>query len=891
MKGLSALTSFLRASILRSRMEREMDNEMRCHVDIRASELEAGGLSRDEAERRAWAEFGDVVRWKEASRDVRGLRLVDELAGDLRYAARMMRRAPIWTAAAIVSLALGIGATIAIFGIIDLLLLRSVPVRHPHELVHVTTAGERGSANSGSSNAPWFREVTSRTDLFSATMLMKHDMYKVGVRGAVEPVAGQAVSTNYYSVLGIPAALGRTFVAADQPDAGGSPVAVISHSFWQRRFGGDPTIIGAAITIDRRPFTIIGVAPPEFRGLFVGWTMEVTIPLALSEYADAGSWSTMPLIARLKPGVGPAHVGRQLDPLLKRFTATGVGERFRRRYLQQVVAESAAEGLSDLRAQFSRPLRLLMAAVALLLLIASVNLAGLLVARNAARQHELATRVALGAGRRRILQQLLTECALLAVCGAIPGLLLALYASNKLLAFLPAYFGPVSLAVVFDTRILAFTVAITAAATLLFGLIPAWQSGRQAVQPALRTSAPAAGMARLRLGRVLVGAQFALSLVLMAAAVLLVRTVLNLSRIDTGFDRAHALVVEVDPRGTEYDDGVRMRAFQAEMLAAFAGLPGVSHVSLATSSPFNGNINGRRLTVPGFEPRDPSDGIIQENLVGPGYFDVLRIPILQGRPLDARDSSGASPIVVVSEAFAQRYFGGAGAALGRRFTIGGGPSATTREIVGVARDVRYQSLRTESERMVYVPYVQTPADEPGPFEFLLRVEGDPLNWMNTARSLMQRLRPDAPIVSVRTLDAVIDDRVINERVLAVLGTFFALVALTLSAAGVYGLFAHLAARRAPEIGVRLTLGARPGQVLWMMLRETLTLAALGALVGLAVALSSLRVLEGLLFGLSPTDLTTLAGASLLLLLAALAAAYGPARRAAAVDPAIALRVQ
>jgi predicted permease len=810
-------------------MEREMDDEMRFHLEARASDLQRHGLSRAEAERLARAEFGNVVKWKEAGRDARGLRMVDDFRADVRYAVRTMRRTPAFTAAAVVSIALGIGANTAIYGLIDLLLLRPVPVRNPQQLVHVTTAGERSEGTSGSSNYPWFREVASRTDLFSDAMLVRHDLYKVGIRGAIEPLTGQRVTTNYFDLLGVSPILGRMFVPGDRPESGASPVAVISHRLWQRRFAGDPNVLGASLTVDQQPYTIIGVAPPEFRGILVGWTMDVTMPLDSSEFMDPANWFTMPLVARMKPGVDEAQIRQQIDPMLQRFTSTGVAERFRHRYVDHVVVASAARGISDLRAAFSSPLRLLMAAVGVLLLIACVNLAGLLIARNVARQHEIAMRVALGAGQLRIMRQLLTESALLALVGAIPGVLLAIRSSNLLLQFLPQDFGPVTLAVEADWRILSFALASTIGTTLLFGLMPAWQAARPTVSPVLHRTNPRTSTARVRVGRTLVIAQFALSMVLVAGAVLLLRTLVNLSRVDTGFDRDQVLVVQIDPQGTGYEHE-RLRVFQRDMLSALAALPGVRSVSLSTSTPFNGNIDGKRLTVPGVSPRDADDGVIQVNLVGPDYFNVFQVPILHGRPIDARDQLNSAPVAVVSDSFARRYFGDAGNAIGRRFMTGRGDSAVTYEIVGVARDVRYQNLRTPSERLAYLPWFQARNVRSAPFEFVLRTDGNPARWINMTRNEIQRLRPDAPILAVRTMTGMINGRLLTERLLATLGTFFALVALTLAAVGAYGLLTHLVARRVPEIGVRLALGAEPRQILWMTIRENLWLSVTGAII-------------------------------------------------------------
>ena len=886
-KAFAALKSFGRAWLLRSRMERDMDREMQFHVHARAADLEAQGVPSAEAERRAGREFGDVVRWKEASREARGLRPLDDLGADLRYAVRTMRRTPGFTVAAVVSLALGIGATTAIFGLLDLLLLRPLPVRNPHELVHVTTSGERGDAHSGSSNYPWFEQVASRADLFSEAMLVRHDVYKVGIGGRVEPLSGQRVSTNYYSLLGIPAVLGRTLEATDRPETGADPVAVISYDLWQRRFGGDRAVVGTSITVDQRAYTIVGVTPPRFRGILVGWTMDVTMPLDTSEFMDKGNWFTMPLIARLKPGVEVSRVGAQLDAQLQGLVATGVSERFRRRYLERVAVDSAARGITDLRELFSRPLRLLMGGVGLLLLIACANVAGLLIARNATRTHELGMRLALGASRGRIIRQLLTESTVLSLLGASVGLLLAIQGSNLILELMPPYFGPLSVAVTPDIRVLVFGLLATVATTLVFGLLPAWQAARLGTLPSVNRANPRTSSGA-RVGRALVVAQFALSLVLVAGAVLFLRTLLNLSHVETGFDRDHALVVRIDPQGTPYE-GERLRAFQREMLVALAAVPGVQHVSLATGSPFNGNMNGRRLSVPGVEPRDVDDTVIQVNLVGPNYFDALGIPILRGRPIDSHDQANSRRVAVVSEAFARRYFGDAEKAIGRSFLTHRGPNAIAHEIVGVARDVRYQNLRTPSERLAYQPWFQDTDIRTTSFEFLMRTDGNPVNWVNIARTELQRLRPDVPILAVLTMTDVINDRLLSERLLGMLGGFFASVALILAAVGVYGLLAHLVSRRVPEIGIRLALGAQSRQMVWMILRENLRLVLIGAGIGIVGAAASLRVLDSFLFGLSPTDAINLAGAALILVLVSLAAAVVPARRAASVDPLVALR--
>ena len=887
---LARLMSFVRSWLLRSRMEREMDREMRFHIEARAADLEAEGFAAADARRRAGEEFGDVIRWKEAGREARGLTLVDDLAADLRYAGRTMRRSPGFTAAAVLSLAFGIGATTGIFGLFDLLLLRPLPVRDAGDLVHVTTAGT-SEGTSGSSNYPWFQEVASRTDLFSDAMLVRHDVYKVTIEGRVEPITGQRVTTNYHRLLGVSAILGRTLTAADRPEAGAPPVAVISHRLWQQRFGGSADVIGATIAVDRQPYTIVGVSRPGFGGVLVGWTTDLTMPLDTTQFMERGNWSTMPLIARLRPGVGIEEAQRQLDPMLTRFVAAGTtdprAQRFRSRYLQRTSLTSAETGISDLRERFSRPIQLLMAAVALLLLIACVNLAGLLVARNATRQHEIGMRLALGAGRGRIVRQLLTESGALALLGSLLGLVLALRGANAVIALMPPQFGPLSLELAPDARVLAFALVATVATTLLAGLLPAWQAARTRVLTPTHHGASGASTAPPRVGRALVVAQLALSLVLVAGAVLCVRTLVNLGRVETGFDRSRLLVVMIDPQGSGYE-GDRLRVLQRETLAALGSVPGVQQATLSTGSPFSGNVDGKRLAVPGVAPRDADDTIIQTNLVGPGYFDALQIPVV-GRAIDERDRERTQRVAVVSESFARRFFGDVSSAVGRSFEIGLEGVMTPHEIVGVARETRYQTLRAPSERLVYLPWFQADDVRSTSFEFIVRTGGPPASWIEPVREAMQRVRRDVPILAIQPMTAIVNGRLMSERLLAMLGTFFAVGALMLAALGVYGLLAHLVARRVAEFGVRLALGAQRREIVWMTLRENLLLAAAGCAAGIVGALAGLRVLEELLFGLTPTDTVNLLAAAAILVLVSLAAALAPARRAASVDPLVALR--
>jgi predicted permease len=888
MTFIAIIRSFGRAFLLRLRMEREMEQEMRLHIDLRAADLIARGLTPAEADRRARDEFGDAVRWKEQGRDARGLWLVDDLCADLRYATRSLRRSPGFALVAVLSLALGIGANTAIFSLIDLVLLKPLPVRDPDTLVQVVTAGEGGR---GGANVPWFKGVAERRDLFSDVFAIRQNRFKVEVRGQLELVAGQFVTGTYYQALGVYPVLGRVLLPEDQRDEASNPVAVISYGYWQRRFGGDSGVLGTLLTIDRQPYTIVGVTGPDFFGLQQGWTMDVTMPLVTARYTDPRNWVNLPVIARLRGGVDRVQAETSLGVTLHQFASNNaVPNEDRRRLFQRVTLLPFANGQGVLREEFLDPLRLLMGGVSILLLIACVNLAGLLIARNAARQRELAVRVALGASRLRIVRQLLTESALLAVLGVVPAVAFAWYGGNVLLAFVrPEYWGPSSLSLTLDARVLGFATAAAVVTTVLFGVLPACQATRLAIAPALASGFRQTAYPRIGLGRGLVISQFALSLLLVAAAVLFVRTLVNLAGTDAGFTRDGVLLVNVDEPGSDYAND-RMRQFQREMRARLAALPGVVHATVATITPLNGNSNTRPIVVHGHAPRGHDDVVAQVNYVGPSYFEVFGIPLVEGRSITDRDEAKSPRVVVVSEGFARHYFGTA-SALGRLVAVGPPRAAVSFEIVGVAREVRYQDLRTDSRRTIYVPLLQALDVRQTQYEFALRTAGDPAGWVGTVRAEISRGRPTTPIAAVRSLTEQINTGLTREWLLAVLGAFFAGVALMLAAIGVYGLLAYAGARRVREIGIRLALGARPRWILWMTLRECLVLAVLGAVLGLGVASVALRGVGTFLFGLSSTDLGTLLSAAAVLVVVALFAGFVPARRAASVDPLVAIRCE
>lgn len=880
---LRRLASILRWLVRRGRAERDLDDELEAFVDMAAADKMALGTSAGDARRLARLDLGGIEQTKERVRSGRYGAWIDETARDVRYALRMCARTPGFSVVVIITLALGIGASTAIFSVVDALLVRPLPVRDPATLVQITTNGASGSANY-----PWFKTVAERADVFSDVVAIRHNLFKVQVGETIDLIPGHFVTGNYHQALGIGAVLGRTLLPEDQTDAGSRPVAVISHAYWQRRFGGDPAVLGRSILVDRAPYTIIGVTPPAFFGVQVGWTMDVTLPLIAARYRDPRNWFTMPIVARLRPGIEPSRAGAEVDAMLNRFlTVHGAPDRSRRPLLQHAAVLPFSNGLGTLREEFSKPLGLLMAAVALLLLVACANVAGLLVARNAAREREFTIRLALGARRLQIIRQLLAECAILAILGGIPALVLAWQGSNLLLTVIPQHWGPPTISIEPDGRILAFALATTVATIVLFGLLPAFQATRGVVSAALATRLRQVARLRIGVSRCLVVTQIALSLVLVAGALLFVQTLANLERVDGGFSGENVLIARIDEPGAGYDND-NMRRFQGEMRERLAALPGVFAATVATITPGNGNEDRRRITVSGFEPPQDDDATAQVDTVGSSYFDVFRIPILEGRAIDARDRAGAPPVTVVSETFARHYFGGA-SAIGRHVTVGAGPSAPSYEIVGVAGEVQYGDVRVPMRRLLYLATAQAVAGRPAYYEFAIRTNGAPASMIQAVRAEIRRVRPDAPILGVLPLKELARARLSRERLLAFLATFFGVAALIVTAVGTYGLMAYVVARQEREIGVRLALGAHPGRILWTTIVESLTLGGLGTAIGLAASVVVFRTLHTLLFGLSPTDATTLLAVAALLLTVGTLAALLPARRAARTDPLLVLR--
>jgi putative ABC transport system permease protein len=893
-----------RALLRRRAVERELDDELRFHLARQADKHQAAGLSRDAAERRARLELGGLEQVKEDCRQARGVTLVETLLRDLRLAARGLLRSPGFTAVVVLSLGLGIGANTAIFTLIDALVLRTLPVADPARLSLLarTRGGDAAPAFS-------YQEYAGLRDdgrLFSALAAYAPVRLAVSVDGAGEPtVTGQLVSGSYFAVLGVPALAGRTLGPDDDRIPGGHSVAVIGAGYWQRRFGADPGVVGRTITIAGRPFTVVGVAARGFSGLEVGARVDVFVPLMMQPTVMPASENLLGdprlyltwlrVLGRLRPGVTAAQVTglvAVLEQVAARRGRKPPPPGARALPPEQLTVLPAATGFSELRRQFAQPLYILMAMVGATLLIACANVANLLLARAAARRPELALRRGLGASRWRLAQQLVVESLLLALLGGAAGLLFAAWASRTLVAFMSAGRAPIALDLDPDARVLAFTALVSLAVGLLFGLAPAWGASRAgAALRAAHAHARTLGGAGTRAGRALVIAQVALSVLLLFAGGLFVRSLQRLDARAAGVARDDLLLVPVEPRGSNQRNapGVTERLDRGyrELLARVRALPDVRAASLASESPTGRARFGGPVRLP-----DGSLASADRSMVYPGHFATVGLALLAGRDFQERDLQPGAPLVtVVNQALARRLFPGE-SPIGRRLDSPVRGALVPAEIIGLVADARLSRLRGEPQPVAYQPFLQASTGR-GQMVLHVRAGGATAALASALRHELHRLDPTLPVPEVQTLALELEGALVRERLVATLAGCFGALALLLSCVGLYGVLAYAVARRTAEIGLRMALGARQGSVVWMVMRQALRLVAIGLCIGVPAALAAGHVaasqLSGLLFGLASTDAATIAGAVLVMAAAAGLAGYLPARRAARVDPMLALR--
>jgi len=827
---------------------------------------------------------------------------MDAISRDIRHAIRSLRNTPGFLIVVILTLGLGIGANTAIFSLMDQVLLRPLPVHDPAALVLLDGPGAfRGrTLNAMTFSYPMYTDFRDRNNVFSGVLARVPLAMTAVWRGASERANGELVSGNYFEVLAVRPALGRLFNAADDQTPGGHPIAVIGYGYWLRRFGGDPAILNQTITVNGHPLTIVGVSARGFTGIQVGQAADIMVPLMMKAQMTP-TWNDLDnrrsrwltVMARLKPGVSRTQAEAAMNVVYRQIneqeitSVPDVSESFRQRFISKHLdVLPGQKGLSDLRREFSTPLIVLMSMVGVVLLIACANVANLLLARTTSRQKEISLRLALGASRLRIVRQQLVESALLASAGTIVGVLLAWWTGSLLIASLPGDPAARNLSSDPDLRVATFALAVGLLTALVFGIVPALQATRAKVTSALKddSGSVAGGGRQARLRRLLVVAQVALSMLLLAGAGLFARSLYNLKALDPGFRVDNVLAFSVDPSLSGYE-GDRLTALYRRMQDELSAVPGVRDVSMSETGALTGNQWSMTVRVDGYQAKEGEDMNPSVDGVGPRYFATMGIPLVAGREFTDRDVKDAAKVAVVNETMAKYFFNGTNP-IGRRFGFGRG-TATDIEIVGVARDVRSLELRDVPPRFVYLPYAQD--ESVTQLTYYVRAAQDSGSTAAAIRQAVQRLDPNLPIFDLKTMEVQVDESLFVERMVAMLSVAFGALATLLAAIGLYGVMSYAVTRRTREIGIRMALGAERGAVMWLVLKEVAIMTAAGITGGLVVALWLTRQVQSQLFGLAPNDPATLAAASILLALVAIAAGYVPARRATTIDPLVSLR--
>jgi predicted permease len=897
--------NFLRSLLHRRRVESEMDAELRFHIESLAGDLRKQGLSEEQARRRARLEFGAIEAKKEECRESLGLRLFDELRADTRYALRMMKQTPGFTAVAVISLGLGIGANTAIFTFAQEILLKTMAVPHADRLRIFTWQaaslthfpgpawGSFGRGLAAPFPYPLYLEIERHNDVMEDIVAFK-DVYKLTatVDGHAEPVDAMLVSGNFYPALAPKIIAGRAIAPSDDRPSS-TPVLIISDAYWARRFGRSAGALGKTINLNRVPVTIIGVNSPEFEGAKAGGRFEVFLPICLqpqvipqrggSLLASNNFWWVM-MMGRLHPGITDRAANTALDAAFQNAVHATIPEK-PQADIPRFSLSNGSRGLDIRSTMFTQPIYILLSLSGLVLLIACANLANLLLARSANRQREMSLRLALGASRSRVMRQVLTEAMLLAVFGGSAGLLLGYLGRNLIPNLFDSSWHPSGINPQMDWRVFAFAFVITALTGLLFGVAPAWRSTRADVNSGLKeTGRMTTTRPKAFLGKALVVFQVSLSLLLLIGAGLFVRTLLNLRTTTLGFHPEHLLLFDLHPPKSRYAGEHSIALFQ-QVAEKMSALPGVQAATLS-SEPLIADSASNSCFRPAGAPPPPEKPDNQYiNSVGPTFFETMGIPIIYGRAFTSRDDRRAPKVAIINQRLAHDFFSNA-SPIGQTISSCDA-DATALEVVGVTADAKYYSIRDEVPPTVYLPYLQE--DDANQLTFELKTSASTASIVAEIRDAVRSIDKDLPLLEVRTQTQQIEATLSNERVFATLTSGFGLLALILASIGIYGIMSYTVSRRTNEIGIRMALGARSIAVLKMILRETILLALIGIVIGLTAAAALTRLAASMLYNLKPTDPLTFLAAAFLLTLIALASGLIPARRAASVDPMNALR--
>jgi predicted permease len=859
------------------RADRQLSRELESHLLLMQDDFERRGMKPDEARLAARRAFGGVERAKEQQRDARSFAWLEDARRDIGYAIRTLLRAPGFTLTAILSLALGIGANVAIFSLVDAVLLRSLPVAEPRELVEI------GRATSGTLSYPMYEAIRKQTDVLTGAFCLSAGRYATSARlGALDAgdVYLSPVSGDYFAVLGVSPIVGR---ALNESDLAAADAAVIGYDFWQRALAGDPQVVGKGLRLGSRMHTIVGIAPPGFRGIATGQPMDVWVPLTYlnRQYLTNPQALTFRVIARRKADVPIQQVSARMSVLARQMSDEWKFER-----PLQTEVTSASGGLTQLRRRFSRPLVVLMSVVALLLLIATANVANLLLARASARQREIGVRLSLGASRSRLVRQLLTESVLLGILGASLGLLAAPAAAAFLVQFPSSAVGRVTLSFAIDGRMLAFTISAALLTVLIFGLVPALAATRLDLTAMLKgRPGGASGGRPVRPGRLLVVAQVAVSCVLLVVALLFGRSLMALTQMDPGFQAENVLLFGVRTEGPRMTAEERVQLYE-RLRQRFTGLPGVRSAAVSSEMLFGGSTWTEPLSAAGLTPTPGQDRDAVILVVSPDFFRTMNTALLRGRDFAAQDKGSSSRVAIVNEATAKFLFGGSDV-VGRTFGLGDQSDLT---IAGVVQDAKYKNLRDAAPRIVYLPYGQVP----GPMvsaNFAVRTTTESEAM---ADALWKQASTESSVLrlgNTTTQSRLVDGTIAQDRMLAQLSAAFGVAAAALVCLGLYGLTAYDVSRRTKEIGLQMALGAQRSKVVRSVVVGSVKLVAIGIVAGLATAVVLAKMVENLLFGVEATEWLPLLATAALLILIGGAAAYWPARRASRVDPMGALRME
>ena len=901
MRALRRLVSGLSALVRRSRVEQDLDEEIEAYLSASVEAKMGSGMAPEDARRAARVELGSIEAVKDHTRGVGWETLIEQTWQDVRHAARTLRRSPAFAVVVVLTLTLGIGANTAIFSAVNAIMLRALPAAHPEELVALTALYPGGAEPF--SYAAYRRIAADAADAVDALAASTARRDALTIDGPPESVDLKWVSGNYFTTLGVSTALGRPLLPSDDLPPPGVAVAVISHAFWARRFGRDPTVVGRHVRLRGATFVVVGVARRGFVSETPGETVDLWMPLSAQPNAPAWIWSGhsttwLSVLGRRRAGVSVADARARLEPVYERVradVAAGTGSAdFRRSVLESRLSVSeASRGVSRVRDNLAVPLTILMVIVALVLLVACANIANLMLSRAATRRREMAMCLALGAGRLRLLRQAMVEALLLAAVGGACGFLVAVWGTSALASLLSGVL-PVVLDIGPDGRVLVFAGVVACATAVLFGFLPSLTATRLDPMAVVKSGGGAVrGASRIPFGRTLVVTQIAVSLVLLVAAGLFVRSLMNLRDVELGFDPNQVVLFRVSPPADEQPVPVETRRqLYRRLLERSATVPGVLGASASFSGVLSSQTWGNVIAIEGFRPPDGRTLRSFVNAVTPTYFDVMRIAVLRGRSFSEDDREQAAAVVIANKAFARQFLGGR-EAIGARVGLCSSEScqsSDTRmmEIVGVVDDAKYADLRAAAPPLLYVPFGQTTQQLN---EMQVRTTGDVSAAASTLYSTLASVDPRLTIVGMMTARDRVDAKLATENMVARVSSVFGLLALTLAAVGLCGLVAYMTTQRTREIGIRMALGASRVDVRRVVLGHTVRLVVLGAAVGIPAALGMARLLSALLYEVGPYDLGVLSLSLAVLGCVALLAGYLPAQRATRVNPIEALRVE